>query len=274
MFSSYLLSLREGLEAALIIGIVLGVLTKMNRPQLKPAIWAGVFGAVLLSLGAALLLHYTGAHLEHRAEEIFEGITMLVAASVLTWMIFWMCRRAGTLKYELEEKVQRTSLRGGAQALFLLAFLAVGREGLELALFLVAAGLKVNAPQIISGAALGLGTAVLLGWILFTTTRRLPINTFFQVTNILLLLFAAGLVAHGVHELSEAGLIPPFIEHVWDTNRILDENSTTGELLKAVFGYNGNPSLIEVIAYLCYFVVMGLGIKFFTGQAKIANSMS
>ena len=252
MFPGFVLSLREGLEAALVIGIALGVLRKMQRADLYPAIWWGAASAALVSLLAAGLLTWIGAKFEGRAEELFEGAAMLLAAGLLTWMIFWMQRQSSRLRGKIEADVQRAVSQSGGQAMFLLAFLAVGREGLELALFLVAAGVGAGGLPVILGAAAGLGAAAALGWMLFATTRRLNLKQFFLVTNILLLLFAAGLVAHGVHEFNEAGLLPALVEHVWDTNAILDENSGPGQLLKALFGYNGNPSLTEVGAYLFY----------------------
>jgi high-affinity iron transporter len=193
---------------------------------------------------------------------------MLVAAGLLTWMIFWMQGRARTLRQELETDTRRAVAQGGQKALFILAFLTIGREGLELALFLFATSMTSTAMQTIIGAILGLVIAGILGWILFASTRRLNVKAFFQVTSVLLILFAAGLVAHGVHEFNEAGLIPPVIEHVWDTNHLLHENSTLGELLKALFGYNGNPSLTELIAYAAYFVLLWLGIQGFSRPAQ------
>jgi len=260
MLPSFLLSLREGLEAALIIGIVVGALYKIGRPDLKPVVWAGTASAAVLSVIVAVLLVSMGTRFEGRAEEIFEGFAMLLAAGILTWMVFWMRAHAETLKTELEMDVRRAAIRGGAGAVFLLAFLSVSREGLELALFLAAAQMTVEGLNTFLGALLGLAAAVLLGWIFFTTTRNLSLKRFFQVTNILLILFAAGLVAHGVHELNEAGIIPPVIEHVWDINHILDEDSLAGQILKALFGYNGNPSLTEVLAYISYFILIGLGL--------------
>lgn len=257
MLPSFTLSLREGLEAALIIGIVLGSLRQMQRTELKPVIWFGVLSAVLVSLVGALVLNLVGAEFEGRAEELFEGFAMLFAAGLLTWMIFWMRRQGASLKQELEADVRRVVVKSGASALFILVFLSVAREGLELALFLFAAGVDSEAMPIITGAALGLLVSAVLGWILFASTRRLSLRNFFRVTNVLLIIFAAGLVAHGVHELNEAGLIPPIIEHVWDTNGFINENSTAGELLKALVGYNGNPSLTEVISYIGYFVILG-----------------
>lgn len=252
MFSAYLLSLREGLEAALIIGILLGALQKIRRRDLVPALWSGVALAFLLSLLLAVLLTSFGFSLEGNAEVIFEGVTMFLAAGVLTWMIFWMSRQARTIRQSLEGEVQRAAVRNGYRGLFVLAFISVFREGVELALFLTASIFTTTAAQVTLGAALGLGTAILLGWSLFASIVRLDLRRFFQVTSALLLLFAAGLVAHGVHEFNEIGWIPAVIEHVWDLNPWLDENSVVGSLLKALFGYNGNPSLTEILAYLAY----------------------
>jgi high-affinity iron transporter len=255
MLPSYFLSLREGIEAALIIGIVLGAVRQMHRTDLNPTVWLGVASATVLSLLAAVLLTFLGLNIEGNAEKIFEGITMLLAASILTWMVFWMNRQARNIKSELESGVKKAAFQNGKRGLFVLAFLAVLREGIELALFLVVSVFASDVQQTLTGALLGVGTAILLGWSLFATTVRLDLRRFFQVTGILLILFAAGLVAHAVHEFNEAGLIPAIIEHAWDVNNLLDENSTGGAMLKALFGYNGNPSLSEVLAYLAYFVV-------------------
>ena len=265
MLPTYLLSLREGLEAALIIGIVLGAVNKIRRNDLVPAVWLGTLSAVAVSVLTALILTSVGMSLEDEAEEIFEGVTMLIAAGILTWMIFWMGRQARFLKGELEAGVNKAAASTGKSAVFMLAFMAVVREGIELAIFITAAffaGSQVegsaNLVQTLAGTILGLGTAALLGWTIFATTVRLDLRRFFQVTGILLILFAAGLVAHGVHEFNEAGIIPAVVEHVWDVNTIIDETSLAGELLKTLFGYNGNPSLTEVLAYLVYLITISI----------------
>jgi len=252
MLASFLLSMREGLEAALIIGIVLGVLLKLKKTNLNVTVWAGAGVAVALSAAAAIVLNLLGMEFEGRGEQIFEGSAMLVAAGVLTWMIFWMQKTAVNLKSEIEAKTQDAVYSKGRNALFFLAFLAVFREGIELSLFLLAVRGASSPLQTLSGAILGLAGAVILGWMLFTSTRRLNLRAFFRVTNVLLIVFAAGMVAYGVHEFNEAGIIPSLIEHVWDINPILNENSQVGLLLKALVGYNGNPSLTEVIAYISY----------------------
>jgi high-affinity iron transporter len=263
MLPTYLLALREGLEAALIIGIVLGALAKIRRNDLALAVWLGTLSAVGISILTALLLTSFGMSLEETAEQIFEGVTMLIAAGILTWMIFWMSKQARFLKSELEAGVNKAAASTGKRAVFWLAFIAVVREGVELALFITAAffagdqsQLMTNIIQTLAGTILGLGTAALLGWTLFATTVRLDLRRFFQVTGLLLILFAAGLVAHGVHEFNEVGWIPAVVEHIWDVNSIIDETSLGGQLLKTLFGYNGNPSLTEMIAYFVYLAVV------------------
>jgi len=255
LLSSYILSLREGLEAALIIGMVLGALRQMHRQDLSLSVWLGAGSAALLSLVTAVLLTRLGLELKDPAEAIFEAITMLLAAGILTWMIFWMNKQALHLKNDLETGVQKAS-QAGKWSLFGLAFLAVLREGVELALFLTAATFSSSTPQTTPGALFGLGTAALLGWALFASTLRLNLRRFFQVTGILLIFFAAGLVAHSLHEFNGLGWVPSVIEHIWNLNRILNDQSTFGQVLAALFGYNASPSLTEVLAYAGYFVIV------------------
>jgi high-affinity iron transporter len=270
MLPSYLLSLREGIEAALIIGIVLGALRQMRRTDLSSAVWLGVISATILSTLACVFLTTIGLSFEGHVEQIFEGVTMLLAAGVLSWMIFWMSRQARNIKGELESGVHKAAFEGGKRGLFVLAFLAVFREGIELALFLVASVFASDVQQTLIGAFLGLGTAILLGWSLFATSVRLDLRRFFRVTGFLLILFAAGLVASSVHEFNEAGMIPAVIEHVWDVNSILDENTVLGSMLKALFGYDGNPSLTEVLSYFIYFVAIFFGLRLADWRAEAA----
>jgi len=258
---SFLLSMREGLEAALIIGIVLGALRKFQHTSLAPIVWSGTLTAAIISAIVAFFLNSLGASLEGNAEMIFEGTTMLLAASILTWMVIWMHRQSRYIKGELEAGVRQAMLQTGKKALFVLAMVAVLREGIELALFLTAATLTSSAQQTMIGALLGIGTAALLGWVLFASTIRLDLGKFFQITGALLILFAAGLIAHSVHEFNELGWIPVVVEHVWDVNGVLSEQSTAGQILNSLFGYNGNPSLTEIFAYLGYFVAIAIGLR-------------
>ncbi len=256
MLAAGLITFREGLEAALIVGIVFGYLKKIARLGQQRYVWGGVIAAIVASVGVALGLQAIGAQFTGRAEEIFEGTTMFLAVGVLTWMIFWMRYQGRYIKVALERDVQVAVTAGQNWALFSLAFVAVFREGVETALFLSAAAFVSAAANTFWGGLLGLGVALLVGYLIFATTVRLDFKRFFDATSLLLLLFAAGLLAHGVHEFQEAGLIPVIVEHLWDSNHILDENSTLGSILKAMFGYNGNPSLLEVSSYLGYWVVV------------------
>lgn len=257
MLTSFLIALREGLEAALIIGIILSVLRQIGREHQARTVWGGVGAAVVVSAGAGLLLRQLGLAFEGRGEAIFEGVAMLAAAGVLTWMIFWMQRQAPNIRHEIERDVRSAVGANGAWGLFSLAFVAVVREGIETALFLTAALYSTSPLLTLAGGALGLGAAVVLGWLIFAAGKQLNLRQFFQVSGLLLLVVAAGLVGHGIHELQEAALLPVLVEHVWDLNPVLDENSTPGLFLKALFGYNGNPSLLETLAYAAYFVVIG-----------------
>lgn len=266
MLAGFLISLREGLEAALVIGIVVGVLHKLNRPDLRRFVWLGVAAAVVLSLAGAYVLALFGMELEGVAEYVFEGVTMLLAAGVLTWMIFWMQKSSVNLKSEIETQIRGTLKENKSNGLFALSFLAVFREGLELVLFITAVE-KASSPfGSAAGLLLGLAVATLLGWMLFTSTIKLNLRGFFNVINILLVIVAAGLVAAGVHELNEAGIIPAIVDPVWNINGILSDQSQVGLLLKALVGYNGNPSLTELLAYLLY--LSGIGVYLFSANHK------
>jgi len=260
MISSLVLSLREGLEAALIIGIVLGILRNLDRRDLSFLVWAGAISALIISFMVAFVLNLISTEFEGAGEQVFEGITMLLAAGILTWMIFWMRTYSISMREELELGVPQATSKRRQWALFLLAFLAVLREGIELALFLLAVRLTSSPVQTVLGASLGIGGAILLGWILFATTRRVSLTHFFQYTNALLIVFAAGLVGIGIHEFNEAGWVPAIIEHIWDVSFIIPEESTFGQLLRALVGYSSSPSLSQVIAYVGYWVILGLSL--------------
>jgi high-affinity iron transporter len=271
MIAALLITLREGLEAALVVGIVLGVLRKVKRTDRSRWVWIGVTAAIAASVATGLALNALGVAFEGRGEEVFEGAAMLLAAGVLTWMIFWMQRQGRNVQVELEADVRRAVTGGSRWALFSLAFVAVLREGVETVLFLTAAAFSATAAETLIGGTLGLLAAAGLGWLVFAAGRRLDLRAFFRLTSVLLILFAAGLLAHGVHELQEAAWVPTLVEHVWDINAILDENGTVGAFLKALFGYNGNPSLLEVISYVAYFAVICVATRW-SGSRRVATA--
>ena len=256
MVSALLITLREGLEAALIVGIVLAALRQLGDQQRGRFVWAGVLAAVAASAILGAVLQALGVSLEGRGEQIFEGLAMFLAAGVLSWMIFWMQRQGRQIHGELERSVRRAVSADSAGMLFGLAFVAVFREGLETALFLTAAAFGATPAETLIGGALGLLGAVALGWLIFVAGWRLDLRVFFRVTGLLLILVAAGLFAHGIHELEELGWLPSIVEHVWNLNPLLDENSAVGSLLKALFGYSSSPSLLRVLSYIGYLLAI------------------
>ncbi len=279
MIASFVITFREALEAALIIGIVAAYLRKVGRREMERYLFIGVAGAILASVlaGALFLLIYGG--LEGRAEEIFEGIASLSAAAVLTYMIFFFAKHAKGIRGELQSKVDASLGRGSAWGIAALAFLAVFREGVETVLFLGTIAVK-EPLSTLAGLIAGIIAVTLLSIAMFAGIYRLDYSKFFKYTSVILVIFAAGLVATGVHELNEAGIIPPVIEHVWDINPPPNEDGTypalhekgiIGSMLKSLIGYNGNPSLTEVIAYLGYWLVVGF---FLTRNFKDTKQMT
>jgi len=200
--------LREGFEASLIVGIVLAFMNRTGRRDGFAAVWAGTLAALTLSVAAGALLFVLGAELEGRAEASFEGATMLFAAGLLTWMIFWMRRQARTIKRELEAQIEDALAAGSALALALVAFVGVLREGVETAVFLFGTFEGSNVLLSSIGASVGLAAAVVLGYLFYRGALRLDLRRFFTATSVLLLVFAAWLLANGLHELAESGILP------------------------------------------------------------------
>lgn len=255
--AAFLLSLREGLEAALVASILLGTLRRLERRELRRFLWYGIAAASIVSIAVAAGLTTAGIELEGRAEQTFEGVMLILAAAFLTGMIFWMRRQGATWRAALAAGVQEAAGRTGGWGLCAVAFLAVAREGIELALLLVATTLQGSLAATGLGVALGISAAVVIGALLYQGVLRLNLAVFFRVTNVLLLLFAAGMIGLGAHELIEAGLLPAVVDPLWNINPLLSDKSAPGELLKSLFGYNGNPALTEALAYVAYLVGVG-----------------
>jgi len=259
MFSALLITLREGLEAALIIGIILAFLVNTGNRNWFKYVWWGTGAAVFVSIVSGAILFVTIGVFRGKAEEIFEGSAMLLAAGILTWMIFWMRKQALNIKEQLHGEIQAAITNSSSFALMGLAFIAVVREGIETALFLFAATRETESALLsIIGGVIGLIIAVSIGYTIYKGTSKLNLRAFFNITGFLLILFAAGLIAHGIHEFQEAGVILTINEHIWDINNILPDKSTFGNFIGAIFGYNGNPSMIEVIVYIGYLVTVTL----------------
>ena len=255
MLESFLVLFRETLEAALVVGIVLGYLARTGQTRYRLTVWGAVAAGAAASVLIAWLFQRLAGGFEGRAEQIFEGLVMLAGAALLTTLIVWMAgKRDAAVK--LEHGVERHLAPGGSHGvgLFLLVFLSVVREGVESVIFLGAARFGTGSGSL-WGALAGLAAASLLGFLLFRGAVRVRLGLFFTVTNVLLLLFAAGLVAHGLHELVEAGWLPALVDPVWDLNPLLPEQGLLGSLLRGLFGYNGNPSLLELLGYAAYAAV-------------------
>ena len=265
MLASFLITFREALEAALIIGIIAAYVAKIGRKDLNRYINIGVIGALITSLTVAMIFKTVYGELSGAVEQLFEGAAALAAAIVLTYMIFWMANNSRQIKGEVQEKIDLSISKGQVFGITALSFIAVFREGVETVLFL--GTLAINDPlDTISGFILGLAAVIVLSFIMFKGTHRLDVGKFFRYTSFMLILFSAGLVATGVHEFNEAGIIPYGIEHFWDFNPPLNpdrtyplfhENGLIGGSLKALMGYNGNPSLTEVMAYIGYWIIIG-----------------
>ncbi len=252
MIAGFLITFRETLEAALVVGIVLAYLVRIKQPNYKKFVWWGVLFGILASIAGAIIFTALFGGFSGRTEEIFEGILMFVAAGLLTTMILWMMKQGKYVAQHLEEQVSREISEKHALGLMALVFFAVLREGIETVIFLGAAS-RLEETSIF-GPLLGVGVALIVSWLLFWGTTKLRIGMFFKVTSIILIFFAAGLFAHGIHEFQEAGIIPIVIEHVWDINWLINEKGGLGTILKALFGYNGNPSLLEVTGWSVYLI--------------------
>ena len=258
VLSSFLITSRETLEAALVVGVVMAYLTKTNNNQYKKTVYYGIFFGILLSVLSAVAFTLFAEGFEGSAEQIFEGFTMLFASILLTTMILWMMKQRNISK-NIENKVashieKALYSKTYAYGLFALIVVAVLREGVETVLFFGA--LNYSSGISFIGATLGILTAIGIGYLFFVGSRKINLKKFFTITSILLILISAGLVARGIHELQEAALVPTAVEHIWNTNNILNENGILGSFLKGLFGYNGSPSLLEVLFYFAY--LMGI----------------
>ncbi len=258
--TGFLTGLREGVEAALIVAIVLAYLVRTGNGRHVPKIWLGTGAAAAVSLVLGLLIFSTIGAFEEPYEQVFEGVAMLLAASVVTWMLFWMRRQAANLKGELHAAVDRALTEGSAWGLAVLAFTAVIREGLETALFLAgqATSADTGASSVFIGALLGLAVAVAIGWGFYTGSRRIDLRTFFRWTGIALVFIAAGLLSHAVHEFLEvaefAAVTVIGSQTAFDISHILPHDEGIGQFLRAIFGYSAKPEVLTLVVHVTYVV--------------------
>ena len=260
MLTAFLIMLREGFEAALVIAILFAYLRRTGRADLLPPMWAGVAGAAAISVAAGVIIHVTVDGLTGDARLLAFAAISLFAVVVLTWMIFWMRSHASHLSTDLRGDLDEAMSRRGNVRLgvVLAAFVAVLREGLEASLFLVAVATGENGTQVLIGGLAGLAIALVAGWLVVVGGRRMPMKQFFTVTGVVLIVFAAGLLARAVMFLQSAGTAMIATANVYDVTRFewLTASTETGKFLAAMTGWDPRPSVLQVVAWLVYMIVV------------------
>lgn len=254
MTANFLIGLREGLEATLIVVLLMAYLTKSGRRGLLPRLWAGVGIAVAVSVGFGALLTFGPRGLTFEAQEAIGGGLSIVAVGLVTWMVFWMARTARTLGGELRSRVDGVA-DGAAWGLVLVAALAVGREGLETALFLwAAAQASGESGTPLVGALLGLAVAAGLGYLLHRGVLKVNLSRFFTWTGVALVVIAGGVLAYGVHDLQEAGILPGLHSLAFDVSAAVPPSSWYGTLLKGTLNFSPATTWLEAAAWVLYTV--------------------
>jgi high-affinity iron transporter len=253
--ANFLIGLREGLEATLVVVLLMAYLSKSGRGHLMPRIWAGVAAAATVSVGFGALLTFGPRGLTFEAQEAIGGGLSIVAVGFVTWMVFWMAKASRTLGSDLRGQVDNAVKTAGSRALALVAALAVGREGLETALFLWAAARATGETwEPITGALLGIAAAVVLGVLLHRGVLRINLSRFFTWTGAALIVVAGGVLAYGIHDLQEAGILPGLHTLAFDVSAAVPPGSWYGTLLKGVFNFSPATTVFEAAAWLLYVV--------------------
>jgi high-affinity iron transporter len=255
VFANYLIGLREGLEASLVVSILVAYLVRTSRHGAVRWVWLGVGAAVAMSISVVGLLELTASSLSDEAAELFAGITSLVAVVFVTWMIFWMRSASRTISAELRDRVD-AAVGAGVGAVVAMAFIAVAREGLETALFFFAAARAAGSTaQPLVGFLLGLATAVLLGWLLYRRAITIDLGRFFRVTGVLLVFVAAGVLSYGIHELQEVGVLPGAENLAFDASAILPEGSWYAALLSGTLNITAETTVLQAVAWTLYVAI-------------------
>ncbi|QDN77653.1 FTR1 family protein [Streptomyces sp. S1A1-7] len=274
MFGNYLIGLREGLEASLVVCILIAYLVKTGRKDALKPIWMGIGVAIALALGFGCALEFGSQELTFEAQEALGGSLSIVAVGLVTWMVFWMRRTARHLKSELHGRLD-AALAMGTGALVATAFLAVGREGLETALFVWASvhAASDGTPRPLIGVALGLATAVFLGWLFYRGALKINLAKFFTWTGGMLVVVAAGVLAYGVHDLQEADWIPGLRNLAFDISGTIPPDSWYGTLLKGVLNFQPDPTVLQVTVWALYLVptlvIFLAPVGFASGKGKV-----
>jgi len=257
------LGFREGLEAVLVVVIILSYLKKTNQQHYNKYVYLGSILAIIASVIFAIIFTTLFGGFTGTLEEIFEGVTFIISGIFIVTLVLWVSKEGPKMRQTLEKKVEQSIQKDKLLSLTILSFVIIIREGIELVLLLTGATSigSLDPSAVIVGSLIGLGLSLIIGILIFFGVKTINLTVFFKVTNIILILFAAGLITYGIHELIEAGIVNPIISEVWNIKHILPENfpddnpttpewlEITGSLLKVLFGYNANPSLLELIVY-------------------------
>ncbi len=274
MLANFLIGLREGLEAALVVGILIAYIVKVKRRDVLTRLWIGVAIAVVVSLAVGAILTWGPYGLSFQAQEAIGGSLSIIAVGFVTWMIFWMARTARDLRHNLESRLD-LALMGAGWGIILLAFLSVGREGIETALFVWASVASSGSTWIPAlGAFLGILSAVVIEVLIYRGFVRINLGKFFTWTGAFLMIVAAGVLAYGVGDLQEAGVIPGALSKAWDISTVIPASSWYGTVLQGIVNFTPNPTWLRVIVWAVYLgVVIPLFIRHH-GPSKKAKPAS
>ncbi len=256
VFATFVVVFREALEVCLVLGIIMTVLTRLNARRYYAHVLFSALAALVLSLVVGNWLASLAGSTQERAQELIEGFVSLIAAAVLTYMFFWMESQARSIKPDIEAKIETALSDRDDLAIVSLAFFAVLREGAETVLFLKAVAIQSGGSASWVGGLSGCGLAAAIVALIFIGGKKIPLRPLFRWTGFLIVLMAAGLLAYGIHELEEAKVIPAIVYPLYNINGILNDKEGLGVFLKALFGYNGNPSLTEFAAYWSYLALV------------------
>jgi high-affinity iron transporter len=257
LFSSALIGLREGLEAALVVSILVAFLVKTDRRGALRWVWPGVGAAVLLSVAVGAILTFSTTQMTFEHQELLGGSLSVVAVVFVTAMIFWMRKASRTIAAELRGKMDE-ALKVGPFAVLLLSFLAVGREGLETAVFFYSAvqTAQEGTTQPLIGFGVGILVAVMLAYLLYRGAVRFNLGKFFTITGVLLVFVAAGVLGYGLHDLQEGAFLPGLTTLAFDASSALPESSWYGTLLKGIFNYSQQTTVLQAVAWVAYVAIV------------------
>ncbi len=274
MVATLVIFLREGVEASMIVAILLAYLNRSGQRQYFRDVWLGVAAALVLAGGGGVLAYETIKSYDgSRAQTIFETVTYLVAAAVLTYMTFWMRNHARDLSGELRARANAAIMTKRARTgIAVLAFQAVGREGLETVVFTLAIAFSTSRENALSGAVIGLAIALIIAFIIYKLGHRLNMGRFFSIVGALLMVFAAGLLVDAVENLQELGWLPFGTNVLWHTTRILSEDGTWGDIAHSFLGYADQPTILQVITYVAY--VTAALLMFFKVHTKMRRPLT